>query len=159
MRSGVHHEMQGLLRGGLSPSDLALAVTVGIVIGCLPIFGVSTLLCAGLALAMRLNLIAIQAANWVAMPLQVLLFLPFLRLGRWLLGQQRLAQAAGERLPWTDHAARLLPVTHLLPQIGWLLAHLFVAWLVVALPVAILLHATLRRIFFRMASSLHSPNP
>lgn len=146
MSGGVHNAMQGLLRGGLSPSDLALAVTVGVVIGCLPIFGVSTLLCVGVAVGMRLNLIAIQAANWFAMPLQVLLFLPFLRLGRWLLGHPT-ARAAGQLVPWSQN------VSHLLPQIGWLMAHLFLAWMVVSLPMAVLLHAALRQIFLRMAAT------
>ena len=151
---GYPHEFRRLLIGGISPSDLALAVTVGIILGCLPIFGLSTLLCVGLALGMRLNWIAIQAANWFAMPLQVLLFLPFLRLGRWIFGQQRLEHAAGKLLPWSSGMTNILPQSHLLPQFGWLLAHLFVAWLIVALPGFILLHAALRRLFLRMAIAL-----
>lgn len=150
MRSDYQRQWQHLLRGGLTPSDLALAVTVGIVIGCLPIFGVSTLLCLGLAACMRLNVVAIQAANWFAMPLQVLLFLPFLRLGKWLF-----------RHPDTVHAERIAlgqiwshgMLPHV-PQVGWLFAHLVLAWLVVAFPVATLLYAALRRMFRRMALAM-----
>ncbi len=150
MRSDYQRQWQHLLRGGLTPSDLALAVTVGIVIGCLPIFGVSTLLCLGLAACMRLNLVAIQAANWFAMPLQVLLFLPFLRLGKWLLRHPDTAQAGRNVMGQLGFHG----MTPHVPQLGWLFAHLVLAWLVVAFPVATLLYAALRRMFRRMALAM-----
>jgi hypothetical protein len=49
------------------------------------VVGIPTVLCAGVALALlRLNLPAIQAANYAAMPLQLALIVPFVRLGGWL---------------------------------------------------------------------------
>ena len=156
MRSDYQRRWQHLLRGGLTPSDLALAVTVGIVIGCLPIFGVSTLLCLGLATCMRLNLVAIQADNWFAMPLQVLLFLPFLRLGKWLFRHPDTAQAGRNALGQIWSHGMMLP--HM-PQIGWLFAHLVLAWLVVAIPVATLLYTALRRMFCRMARAMVPADP
>ena len=72
------------LRQGVSPRRLALTLALGFAIGCLPVVGITTLLCAGLALALRLNLPAITAANYVVMPLQVALIVPFVRMGGWL---------------------------------------------------------------------------
>ena len=72
------------LRQGISPQRLALTLALGFAIGCLPVVGIPTALCLMLALTLRLNLPAIQVANYVAMPLQVLLILPFVRLGGWL---------------------------------------------------------------------------
>ncbi len=69
------------LRQGISPQRLALTLSLGFAIGCIPVVGIPTLICAALALALRLNLPAIQAANYLVMPLQVALILPFVRLG------------------------------------------------------------------------------
>src|SRR5580693_10789122 len=72
------------LRQGISPRRLALTLALGFAIGCIPVVGIPTLVCAALALALRLNLPAIQAANYLVMPLQLLLIVPFVRLGGWL---------------------------------------------------------------------------
>ncbi|HVZ85320.1 MAG TPA: DUF2062 domain-containing protein [Terracidiphilus sp.] len=72
------------LQMGMSPRRLALTLALGFVLGCLPVVGVPTALCALAAVALRLNLPAIQAANYAAMPLQLMLMLPLMRLGRWM---------------------------------------------------------------------------
>src|SRR5208282_4169227 len=80
------------LRQGISPPRLALTLALGFAIGCIPVVGIPTVLCAGLALALRLNLPAIQAANYAAMPLQFALIVPFVLLGgritAWLPGSE-----------------------------------------------------------------------
>jgi uncharacterized protein (DUF2062 family) len=74
----------GWLRTGMSPRRLALTLALGFAIGCLPIVGIPTALCLMLAMTLRLNVPAIQAANYVAMPVQLALMVPFVRLGRWM---------------------------------------------------------------------------
>jgi uncharacterized protein (DUF2062 family) len=77
--------VRGLLQQGLSPEKIALCLALGVVISSVPIsFGLGTLLCTAAALLLRLNLPAIQAANWAAAPLQVLLFIPYMRAGEFL---------------------------------------------------------------------------
>src|SRR5580693_6978187 len=73
------------LRQGISPRRLALTLALGFAVGCIPVIGIPTVLCAGLALALRLNLPAIQTANYIAMPAQLVLIVPFVRLGRWII--------------------------------------------------------------------------
>jgi uncharacterized protein (DUF2062 family) len=75
---------------GISPRRLALTLALGIAVGCIPVVGIPTLVCAALALALRLNLPAIQAANYAVMPLQLLLIVPFVRFGGWLIAGQAL---------------------------------------------------------------------
>ncbi|MGC9158793.1 MAG: DUF2062 domain-containing protein, partial [Terracidiphilus sp.] len=75
----VMRKMAACLREGISPRRLALTLALGFAIGCIPVVGVTTALCALLALTLRLNFPAIQAANWAAMPLQILLIVPFAR--------------------------------------------------------------------------------
>lgn len=74
------------LRGGWNAESLALSVAMGAVIGVMPVFGVATLLCLLLSLRLRLNLPAIQAANYAVYPLQLALFALWLRGGELLFG-------------------------------------------------------------------------
>lgn len=115
------------LRQGISPRRLALTLALGFAIGCIPIVGLPTLLCGLLAFALRLNFPAIQAANYAAMPLQLLLIAPFLRLGGWLFagGKQAGPSAAG-----LLHLSPLLMAA----EFGTLAGHAVVAWLILAIP-------------------------
>lgn len=65
----------------LSPEAIALILALGLVLGVFPVFGVPTLLCAGVAILFRLNLPAIQLVNQVCAPLQYALLIPLGRAG------------------------------------------------------------------------------
>lgn len=80
----MRSKVESWLSQGISPERLALTLALGFAIGCLPMIGIPTALCLLLALGLRLNVPAIQAANYAAMPLQVALIFPFLRLGQWM---------------------------------------------------------------------------
>jgi uncharacterized protein (DUF2062 family) len=83
--------LQLQLTQGVSPSRLALALSLGAVVGMMPMLGVTTVLCAVLAIGLRLNQPAIQLANYVAYPLQLLLFIPSFQAGAWLFGRPPVA--------------------------------------------------------------------
>jgi uncharacterized protein (DUF2062 family) len=124
------------LRQGISPSRLALTLALGFAIGCFPIVGIPTALCAVLAIVLRLNLPAIQAANYAAMPLQLILIVPFVRLGGWLLSSG------------PDQAARASALLNSSPlqmtlQMVTLAGHALLAWLVIAAPAVLLMTVTL----------------
>ena len=71
------------LATGLSPGQVALALALGAVLGLSPILGSTTALCFAAALALRLNVALMQAANYLVYPLQIALIVPWLRLGEW----------------------------------------------------------------------------
>jgi len=73
---------------GISPQKISLAIAFGFCIGIIPLLGTTTLLCTGLALALRLNMPIIQAVNYITYPFQLLLFIPFLKAGTFISGQQ-----------------------------------------------------------------------
>jgi uncharacterized protein (DUF2062 family) len=131
------------LRQGIGPRRLALTLALGFAIGCVPVVGIPTLICAALALALRLNLPAIQAANYAAMPLQLLLIVPFVRLGGWLfdVGPIRATQAT---------ALLHTPPTDVISQLAGLFGHALLAWLLIAVPAVLVmtwaLTAVLRRV-------------
>ena len=128
----VHRWLAEWLRQGISPRRLALTLALGFTIGCFPVVGIPTAICALIALALRLNQPAIQAANYVVMPLQLLLVVPFVRLGGWLLDSG----------PY--HAAKSVALFHsspreLLAGLGGLAGHAMFAWLVIAIPAVALM--------------------
>lgn len=85
LRRRVWDPLLGLLKQGVTPDRLALCVAIGIVIGNIPYFGTSTILCTIIALVFRLNLPAMLLVQAAMAPTQVLLIIPFVRLGEWLL--------------------------------------------------------------------------
>jgi uncharacterized protein (DUF2062 family) len=70
-----------LLRQGATPEQIALSMVFGVTLGVFPMLGATTALCAIAALALRLNLPAIQLVNYFVYPLQIALLIPFFRLG------------------------------------------------------------------------------
>ncbi len=71
---------------GITPGDLALALACGVTLGIAPCVWGSTLACALCAALFGLNQGAIQLANYLAFPVQLMLFIPFLRLGQAFFG-------------------------------------------------------------------------
>jgi uncharacterized protein (DUF2062 family) len=71
----------GLLKQGITPHKIALGLALGIVLGIFPVIGMTTLLCTVAAFLFRVNLPAIQVANYLVAPLQLALLLPFYRAG------------------------------------------------------------------------------
>jgi uncharacterized protein (DUF2062 family) len=131
------------LSQGISPRRLALTLALGFAIGCIPVVGIPTVLCSALALALRLNLPAIQAANYVAMPFQLLLIVPFVRLGRWLV-------SADPARALEPGALLHLPSLHIAARMGILAGQALLAWLLVAVPVVLVLTAALTRMLLRI---------
>lgn len=123
------------LRQGITPQRLALTIALGFVVGCIPVVGLPTGVCVVIALAFRLNLPAIQAANYLAMPFQVALIVPLVRLGAKIVPIAR-----HQSLPWPHSAAQILAHSpQLAIQIGGVAGQALFAWLLLAIPVVVLL--------------------
>lgn len=138
------------LRQGISPRRLAVTLALGFVLGCIPVVGIPTALCAMVALAFRLNLPAIQAANYAAMPFQLGLILPFVRLGGKL--APTVSQSTMDLATLTHSPLRLLvhaPV-EVVAKVGVLTGQALLAWLLIAVPMVLLLTATLTVVFRRI---------
>ena len=74
------------LKQGITPRKLAVTCALGAVISIFPLFGTTTLLCFGVAIALRLNIAIIQLVNYLFAPLQIVLILPFIKIGTDLFG-------------------------------------------------------------------------
>ncbi len=75
-----------LLRQGITPEKIALSIAVGASLGIFPVVGTTTMLCALAAILLRLNLPAIQLVNYLVYPLQLVLLIPFIKLGQYIFG-------------------------------------------------------------------------
>ena len=70
----------------LSGDSIAILLAVGLVLGTFPVYGCPTVLCLLAALVFRLNAPALHLVNQVSSPLQLMLLIPFARLGERILG-------------------------------------------------------------------------
>jgi uncharacterized protein (DUF2062 family) len=141
-----------LLRQGISPRRLALCVAIAIVVGNIPILGVSTILCTFIALIFRLNLPAIQFVQAAMAPTQVLLIIPFVRLGEWIM-----------RVP--PQVVSIKAALALMSQGVWqaivvlrdAIFHAGLAWALIAPFAVYLFHRLLTPVFERMAAQIRRP--
>jgi uncharacterized protein (DUF2062 family) len=115
------------LTQGLSPDTIALTVAVGLCIAVIPIIGVTTALSFLAAWALRLNQPIIQAINWTSYPLQLLMIVPFIRLGERLFHAPRMRFSLDELLAM----ARADPLGTL-TALGATFGHAALAWLMCA---------------------------
>jgi uncharacterized protein (DUF2062 family) len=134
-----------LLKAGLAPGSLALTAGLGVAFGLAPIFGITTLVSTAVALRLKLNVAAMQLVCHLLSPVQLLLFLPFLRWGATLLGQGRqVAHLSLDQIKAMVKTEGWGHVLHLLwrAELGALLI-----WALAAVPVVLLLYVGLRPLF------------
>ncbi len=81
MIASIKKKIIGFLTLGITAKKLALTAALGICLGTIPLLGATSLLCMLAAIAFRLNMPAIQAVNYVVYPVQLLLYIPYLKMG------------------------------------------------------------------------------
>ena len=138
-----------LLKQGMSPAQLALCVSIGIVVGNIPILGLSSVLCGVIALTFGLNLPAIQLVQAAMAPTQLLLIIPFVRLGEWLLHAPPQAVSIQQGLALIRQG-----VGHAVQVLWDAILHAGFAWILVAPPALYLLNKLLTGAFARVAARL-----
>jgi uncharacterized protein (DUF2062 family) len=139
----ISSQMVGILSQGMTPTKLAITIAVGFCIGCFPLLGVTTALCILVAFIFRMNQAAIQVGNYLAFPLQLLLTIPFLRLGEIIFHSAPLPLAPNRVLSMArtdpDQTARAFVAGQ---------GHAIIAWALIA-PIAALLITVLLIPLFR----------
>lgn len=89
-------QVLALLKEGMTPQKIALAIVLGALLGMAPVLGTTLISCTVAALALRLNLVLIQIVNNLVYPLQLLLLIPFVQAGQWLFRQPPMPLSAGQ---------------------------------------------------------------
>jgi uncharacterized protein (DUF2062 family) len=75
-------------KDGVTPENLAFSITIGIVAGLFPVIGATTLISLLLTMLFRQNLIIVQSVQWILGLVQILLIIPFMQFGAFLLNQK-----------------------------------------------------------------------
>jgi uncharacterized protein (DUF2062 family) len=136
----------GFLKAGVSPGQLAVAFSLGVVVGIIPLLGSTTLICAILAFSLRLNMPVLQLANYCVFPLQLLLFIPFFQIGGYLFEPLEIPASVTE-------ISEMLQADFLgaIQQFWFANLQALLAWLLLAIPLYLLLYFILLLLFKRMA--------
>jgi CDP-diglyceride synthetase len=113
--------------GEASPSRAAWTLALGFGIGMFPLLGVTTLMCALIAKLFRLKQGPMQLGNYAALPFQIILIIPFLRLGERLLGAERFTFDISALMHSMPNVPESMQRAVVLAQ--W---HMIVGWAVVA---------------------------
>lgn len=120
----------GYLKEGVSPVKIAMCIGFGCVIGVVPIIGITTLLCAGIAVVFRLNIAIIQIINYAVYPLQIIFFIPFIKTGIYIFGATPLQLSADQIIEMIKENA-----FQIIMEMGYANFLGFIIWLFIA-PVA-----------------------
>jgi hypothetical protein len=80
----IKHKIIGLFSQGLSVKKIAESLIFSGLLTVIPVFGISTLLITVVSVKRKLNLPIMVAFSYVMWPLQILLLVPFIKLGEFL---------------------------------------------------------------------------
>lgn len=136
------------LTQGISPDRLAFTVAAGTACSLFPFLGLTSLLNLVVGLALRLNQPVLQGLNQLLGPLQLILILPYVRLGEWIWRNPGEGFALSEMI----RSFRDGSTAEFFQRFGWAGIHAFTAWAVTAPPVVLALNWALRPWFARLAS-------
>lgn len=138
LRRRIFRRVIYFLKKGITPHKLALSLSLGITIGIIPLYGITSLLITLVALCFRLNFTASHIAHYVVHPVQILLIFPFLKLGDLIFNNSLLPHSLNQFL------------TMIKTDVWGTLHHFWLAymtatavWLVLSIPLTILLYKVL----------------
>lgn len=144
-RRRIVQPMVNLLKQGMTPHKLAVTLSLGTVVGLLPALGVTTVVGTALAARFRLNIAATVLVSYLVHPLQLLLILPFIKVGIFMFGLEELKLSLDEmiamfRMDWLAALNKL-----------WLANLAAVsAWAILAVPIGLALYFLLLPILHRV---------
>jgi len=126
--------LKQLLNEGLTAEKMAKALAAGFVLGMTPMLGISTVLAVLVAAVFKLNQVAIQVANYAAYPAQIIMFIPFIRIGEWVFGLEPAAINPSDiATMFSDDFQFSVQLYGQSLLAGWL------SWLIAAVPLALVI--------------------
>ena len=153
LREKILQPLVKILKQGLSPTKLALVIALGMTLSVFPVLGTTTLLCTLIAMIFQLNLPAIQIANYMAFPFQIILFFPFLDIGE---------RFSGKNLEGISESTLVSAFNaDFFQAIGDLSQYLVLAcfgWALSAIPIFFVIFISLRLILYRYEKFKSSSN-
>ena len=138
-----------LLKQGLSTEKMTASVVGGTYCGLVPCPASSTIVTTLVGLVFRLNQPTIQFMNQLVGPMQIVLFLPFIRVGEWLFGARPLPLSMEQLMAMVK--ADAFGTVQTLWTTLW---HAVIAWIVVAPVVCGVMYAIAKPVVARLLAHL-----
>lgn len=143
-------KLNGLLKQGLTPKELALSISIAVLIGVFPIYGTTTFILAFLALRLKLNLPVMVAVSYLLTPVQLLLIIPFARVGEYLFGYEPLGMDLS-----TLQSAFSDGIWSAFSQYSGRLVLAVGGWVIVAVPITVMIYILMFQVFRAIKSLKH----
>ena len=131
LRRRLVDPLLALLTQGITPQRLALSIAIGAIVGIFPVLGSTTVVVTLAAAALRLNMVAVHTVHYAMTPVQILLIIPFVRVGEHLLGVPPQKLSIKEGMELISHGALNAIVT-----LWDAIVHAVIGWLALG-PLAI----------------------
>ena len=144
-RRKILNPLQSFLSQGLSLRKLALSLALGATLGTFPILGLTTILCFLTAVLFKLNMPVIQFANYVVYPLQILMLVPFYRIGDIIFSTQPNLDFSAIRQILTSGTLSEMTSTFLMSTL-----YAVIVWLLISPVMLGLLYAGLKPVLIRL---------
>lgn len=135
----IWSKIKKLFKQGLTPIQLAMTITMAVLVSLFPIFGITTIVLTAIALPMRLNLPIMIVLSYIIEPLKILLLIPFINIGAYLFGAEHTLlsfSAIKESLS--------IDVVVTLKDLSYELLCGTVGWAIIVLPLSVLLYFLLK---------------
>ncbi len=152
LRRLLFDPIRAQLTQGITPERIAFTLAVGTACSVLPFIGFTSLLNLGVGLWLRLNQPILQTLNQLLTPLQLLLIIPYVRLGETLYRSQANAFTVTEML----RIFRDETIGAFLTRFGLTGLHAFTAWLLSVPLLIVCIYFPLRRVLISSAARLGS---
>lgn len=127
---------------GLSPKMLALSISAGVFIGLIPAIGLTTVLMTWISIWLKLNLPIAIFLTLLLSPVQVILFIPFVRIGEWIYNIEKSFLSYSEIKAAFDSS-----IFTVFSKLSWEIMYGLTGWILVALPISFTLYFILRLVF------------
>jgi uncharacterized protein (DUF2062 family) len=134
------------LKQGMTPEKLALSIVLGISFGLFPLVGITTFLCLAVSISLRLNLVFIQLVNYSVYPLQLILFLPWLKLGNVVFSFSAIEKVSPSLIKTLLNSNLQLILT----EFGLLFLSAVLLWFIISVPFSLLLYTLLLKHFRKL---------
>lgn len=129
---------------GLTPQKLAFSVTIGIISGLFPVIGATTAISLILTMLFRQNMLIVQSVQWLLALFQILLIIPFMQFGAYLLSQN----AVHISIEQINHAFQPGIISGI-KAIGIFHLYAILTWILLSIPASAIFYFSFRAIFKR----------
>lgn len=143
----LKNTLEEQLKKGTSPSKLSLAITLGFIWGIIPFPGVNTAICLLLAWQLKLNVAVIQLINYAAFPLQILLFIPFIKVSTFVSGYSVNLPLDSLWIVINNHPAIILN------EVFTLLLQGVIAWFIASIPLFLICFYLIKQLLSKRISA------